>query len=902
MRNIKKLLALMLVIVMALGMVPMAGAYPAAVANVDDFTDAANIDDDYVEAVDVLAALGVYVGDGPEGARAFDPTSNFTRGQAAAIMARILLGSERASSLPRVDTGYSDVPAGHWAAGYVGFGKDREIILGYGDGTFGVDDPVTALQMARLLLRAIGYGTEGELEGPGWEVRTVERATARNVRVLWGTGEIDYSAPATREQVAQYTFNALVNTRTVTWNTILNTYTTWSTVLFTGDELPTLGERTFGLEKRGESNRFGFNEHFWFVDSVAFRITKNYLSGNIVDSFVAGAGHTKAYLYNNYTWDLHPISPGDVAVFLNGSPLGTSEGADFAARGITNKWPFATGLHITLVDEDWDGVIDKVVATFEVLARVDRVNTATGVISLQAYNLDYPVLQDTIPLTTPADGFNVNDYVVIAPPMSSVPSDLGTVLTAANVNLTGIPAPLSIANADSFTARASNRFGDNPSIIPPVFPTVSVDGKTYTFSAGIGLGRSATVNTTAEATYYLDSHGSVVGHTSRPRSAASLDYLFVTAAAGSIGNLAAGTGASAHVNVIYSDGSTGNSVRLPVRRGGAGNAWRVSMYTSSGALNDTSELLPEVAGSIDALVNKWFSYTTNEDGSLNLFELIAGETSQLVTTGNTLAVAPNRSSVAVGGVTAPAGKENLAKNTTVLSLFREGSHRELSLAQFPGSAANPESWTMDTTAATRKVALIVYGTAPETRIEKIFVLDGSTPPTTVYGIITEVGQTYDEGYRVYRVYSGGTGDEEFRQYEPHATTHGELKDGDIVSFSTVAGVRVISPVGTSGTTTSLVSGLVTGTSDSTYLRPKATPYGPGSIYSFDPIPYRSSSAGGVLFFDLVSGEMGSDVTQPIPRDSTVTFYAVASTGTDVLVDVAGNTSIVAVVITRHNTP
>ena len=62
MKNIKKFLALMLVIVMALGMIPLASAaiVPPSGKNVGDFPDFDDIAEEYLEAADVLAALGVY--------------------------------------------------------------------------------------------------------------------------------------------------------------------------------------------------------------------------------------------------------------------------------------------------------------------------------------------------------------------------------------------------------------------------------------------------------------------------------------------------------------------------------------------------------------------------------------------------------------------------------------------------------------------------------------------------------------------------------------------------------------------------------------------------------------------------------------------------------------------------
>ena len=158
MKNLRKTLALALVLVMALGMVPLASANSSiAVMNVEDFTDADAIQEQYVEAADVLASLGVYQGD----RGAFRPQDTITRAESAALMARIMLGYTTAEALPLTATGFRDVPAGHWAAGYISFGVEIGILAGHGDGTFRPNDPITGFQVGKLLLGALGYGLHG---------------------------------------------------------------------------------------------------------------------------------------------------------------------------------------------------------------------------------------------------------------------------------------------------------------------------------------------------------------------------------------------------------------------------------------------------------------------------------------------------------------------------------------------------------------------------------------------------------------------------------------------------------------------------------------------------------------------------------------------------------------------
>ena len=81
MRNLKKILALVLALVMSLSLMATAGA--------TDFKDESQFNDTYKTAAEVLSGLGVLVGD-PDGN--FRPTGSITRAEAAAAVYRIVTG------------------------------------------------------------------------------------------------------------------------------------------------------------------------------------------------------------------------------------------------------------------------------------------------------------------------------------------------------------------------------------------------------------------------------------------------------------------------------------------------------------------------------------------------------------------------------------------------------------------------------------------------------------------------------------------------------------------------------------------------------------------------------------------------------------------------------------------
>ena len=95
------------------------------------------------------------------------------------------------------DQVFTDVPAAHWAAGYVAAAADAGFLNGYGDGRFGPSSPVTYEQLVKMLLAAWGYTEQAEAAGGypgGYE------AVAETLGVT--ADQADRSAPALRSTAA----------------------------------------------------------------------------------------------------------------------------------------------------------------------------------------------------------------------------------------------------------------------------------------------------------------------------------------------------------------------------------------------------------------------------------------------------------------------------------------------------------------------------------------------------------------------------------------------------------------------------------------------------------------------------------------------------------------------------
>ena len=194
MRNLKKILALVLALVMSMSLV--------TIANASDFTDADDIT--YEEATDVMSAIGVIEGfeDG-----SFDPDGTLTREQAAKLVTFMLLGNN-ANNLGVEGSTFDDVAATRWSASAIEYCASLGLIDGAGDGNFYPAGQLTANAFAKILLTALGYSSEKEgMTGTSWSVNVA--ALAMEVGLDDGIENLSWNAVLTREEAAQMALNAI---------------------------------------------------------------------------------------------------------------------------------------------------------------------------------------------------------------------------------------------------------------------------------------------------------------------------------------------------------------------------------------------------------------------------------------------------------------------------------------------------------------------------------------------------------------------------------------------------------------------------------------------------------------------------------------------------------------------
>ena len=216
MRTLKKTLSLVLVVAMVLGLC-VVGA--SAKDKVESFTDDyQKVGAAYQEAVGVLVGVGIIDG---MTETALEPQGNYTREQAAKIIAYMLLGKSKADSLKCTVAPFDDVAASRWSAGYIAFCVEQGIIDGMTATTYEPTGTLTGFQWAKMLLCAIGFGVKGEFTGSSWSVNTA--LVAHKVNLFAGDLDGADHTALRREQAALYAFNAL-NTAKVAYSPNVTSY------------------------------------------------------------------------------------------------------------------------------------------------------------------------------------------------------------------------------------------------------------------------------------------------------------------------------------------------------------------------------------------------------------------------------------------------------------------------------------------------------------------------------------------------------------------------------------------------------------------------------------------------------------------------------------------------------
>ena len=228
MKNLKKVLALVLAFACAFTMFAGAASY----------SDKADIK--ATTAVDMLSSLGVIQGyeDG-----SFKPNTTVTRAQMAKMIFTIMNGgNDNANAYVSLPTKFTDLPTAAWAQGYVRYLQNTGIIAGKSVTKFAPNDTVTGLEAAKMVLVAAGYNAQkAGLTGAAWAQNTMKYGQLNN---LFEDVDADLNAALPRQYAAQILYNAL-DMKRVVWSNDINDFKNATDV--SGEK--TIGEKYMDLYK-----------------------------------------------------------------------------------------------------------------------------------------------------------------------------------------------------------------------------------------------------------------------------------------------------------------------------------------------------------------------------------------------------------------------------------------------------------------------------------------------------------------------------------------------------------------------------------------------------------------------------------------------------------------------------
>ncbi len=564
MRNLKRVLSLMVVLVLCLGLASVASA-----ASYDAHPDADEVS--YDEAMDVMVALGIFAG---HDSGNLDPTGTLTREQAAKIIAYICLGESSAEALVAYSDPFDDVAADRWSAGYIAYCVSAGIIYGRSDTIFAPEANVTGYEFAKMLLCAIGYGANSEFVGTYWAVNTASYGTL--VGLFENSNDTSLSDAITREEAALYAFNALTGTMTVSYSSTLNTYYSGTTILSTIDEedeyLYTLGYQVYGLYQ-GDSatDDFGRVGYAWEISGS--EISDTYYD----DADLVYTGNVdSATLYS----DLGSEYAGYATLYIDGDqmdnfPIARNDTADDLGNNSSQIYVYA--------DNDTKDVTIVVINTY--LGEITAVDD--GEVTVEVYDAGLPTGdEDEIYY-----GINVSgtyDYET-----ELFGEDDMVLVTVAGGEVQSMEAADSVIG--TMDARSTSY--------------LIIDGETYYKSDTYGGLTDSEDNNDYDSqyTFYLDQNDYVIGSELYEEADADYSsYFYITGSEVSVNTL---TGTSVQIAVQYLDGTT-DVLDLYVTE--SGNKY---YYTLDG---NRVEIAESNGQSISDLSNHFFRYSVNSSGYITL--------------------------------------------------------------------------------------------------------------------------------------------------------------------------------------------------------------------------------------------------------------------------------------------
>ena len=727
----KKLLALVLALVMTMSLVTISNAA---------FKDADSID--YKEAVDVMNAVGVFVGDEKGN---FNAKENLTREQAAKIIAYLELGSKAADAMVGGNT-FTDVASSRWSAGFIAYCAQAGIVSGVGDGKFAPAGQLTALQFGKMLLVELGYDAKAEkMVGTDWAINT-SKLMAKTKLMDGIDGSVNQVL--TREKAAQMCLNALeapmvtyetkgssiiVNGADINFGASVAKYET-STIakdqnissqkLTSGEYTVELGEKLYkDLKKLSTTDAFMRSATEWKLKAASI--------GTYADK--ADATYTAATKISAIYADLglsDGISKSKVTMYVDGEDVNyaTDSSTKNFVKGETTKVGADGSLLNVYYDNDAETITLVLINTYvgEVGAVYKQSSTKDAYVTIKTGD-GYTKPATTIKSEYKTDAFAKED--IVAYTYSKKSGDDGIQSMALAEKVTGKMS--TFTTAGSVTV-GGTKYDANAKSVATVKETLNGD-----------------VDNGTEVTAYLDAYGYVLylkANTSK-QYAVVLDY---------------GAGSRldpARVKLLFTDGTT-KKVDLDK-----------AVY-----MDGTTEKLATIVSGTSAVANavsKYdiVSYTISSDG----YKLtLVADAAQTITSANDKVITNGSPAMKFAGTTLPADGE-----TIFLTETKKSSTSNTTYSVYEGIANVPtakmlsddETWY----AAYKKAGDSAYTVVFLLNNDKVQMSSGNKDVIFVKGNSDGKSYTKDLGY--YFAYTAYLDGEKFELKSENAITEWTLGYG-----------------------------------------------------------------------------------------------------------------------------
>ena len=595
MRNLKKVLSLVLCVAMLLSVMVM-GTGAASFTDEDEFSP------QYAEAAEVLTGMGVIKGyaDG-----SFLPQRNITRAQVATMIYRAATSDVTDTQTPiYVDYDkFDDVQSDDWFAGYVNYCGNAELIKGFTPTTFGPNKNVTGYQVLAMILRAVGYDANDEFTGSGWEIRTA--STAQQLGMLDNVQEATLGQAATRELVAELIFQAL-NVNMVKYVPAAG-YVKQNT---------TLGEQEFDLTKgdRTTIDEWGRPGYNW---------TYNTGDKSTTIEEAALATYQTAVTECDVADDTNDAAVTTYDLYVNSK---TNNAGEYTINATDTTTKIGAQGRLTEVYKDRIVMID----TF--LAQVDSVKDAAfdaaghlktpATINLTVYDGSYT----TLTLTNGETNYPYTEGQMV----------LLNAYTSGTNNATQSGTVINNNAKHGEILSAATAITGTQTIIYNNADQHNVNGTVYNDAYKFILDEAGT--STANHTWYFDQYNNLIGVTDIP---AETNYGVITDIWWA-GNAADGSG-TAQANVTYMDGTTGTVTigKMTVNTNSNENGYYHAATGTPTYSTETSDIMEVKNDNFyvttdadtnvaidpnDIVIGHLFRFTTADNGTMKAVEVSGKDT------------------------------------------------------------------------------------------------------------------------------------------------------------------------------------------------------------------------------------------------------------------------------------